>query len=674
MAARTPQTTRNVAFCGHGTCGKTTLIEGLLAKAKAISRPGSVADKSTVCDFDDLEKEKGYSIDLATAHLDHGGATVNIIDTPGYRDYVGQVYSAVRAIECMIVVVDSDDGVRPNTRKVWEIADQAGVPRIVVINRCDREHAKDDEVVAELREQLSPACHPIQKPDAIGPSFSSVSSLVGGEGGEDLQDAIAEADDDLMERYLGGEDVSAEEWQSGLVAAVKSCSVFPVLYAAGEKDIGTAELLDAIVELVPNASESLGRTCSKPADGDAEPEQVPVATDVDSPLCGFVFRVASDPYVGKLSYVRIFSGSLAANGTFYNPNSRKMEKAGKFVRLQGKEQEAVESAVAGDVIALVKVEGLKAFDTITAGEPLALAAPKLPMPMYRRAVGPKSKADEKKFAEAIAKCIDEDVMFAGDRDKRTHELVVSGVSQLHLSVLWDRLKGRYGVEVTTTEPKTPYLETITVNASGSYRHKKQSGGAGEFAEVHLRLEPLERGSGHEFVNSVFGGAIAATYVQSAEKGIRAALESGVIAGYPVVDVKVDIYDGKEHPVDSKDIAFQKAGREAFKVAFQECKPVLLEPIVNLEVTFPVENMGDIQGDLNRRRGRVVGMDAVGSFQTLKAQAPLAEISDYATTLGSMTAGQGTFDIELSHYEVVPSNLQQKICEQAKAELEKDQVA
>jgi elongation factor G len=290
--------------------------------------------------------------------------------------------------------------------------------------------------------------------------------------------------------------------------------------------------------------------------------------------------------------------------------------------------------------------------------------------MYSRAVEPKSKADEKKFAEAITKVIDEDVMISSVRDDRTHEMVISGISQLHLGVVWGRLKTRFGVEVNTKEPKTPYLETITVKAEGHHRHKKQSGGAGEFGEVYLRVEPRERGDGVEFKSSVFGGAISQSYIQSAEKGIRGIMDGGVIAGYPVVDMLVEIHDGKEHPVDSKDIAFQKAGREAFKNAVQNAKPVLLEPVINLEVTFPVENMGDIQGDLNRRRGRVSGMDSVGNFQTLKAQVPLAEVTDYATTLGSMTGGQGTYGIEISHYEVVPAGIQQKVCAAAKAHLEK----
>ncbi len=668
MASRSPQTTRNIATCGHGTCGKTSLVESLLLKAGAISRKGSVGEGSTVCDFDDLEHQRQYTIDLAAAHLVHSGMNVNIIDTPGYRDFVGHVYSAATAVECMLVVVDADDGVRPNTRKAWEIAEQNGLPCIVVINRLDREHASSNETLAQVREQLSPACHPVNKPDADGPAFRSVTSLIGAEGGEELLDAVVETNEALMERYLGGEGVSPADVEKQLVEAVRNRAVFPVFFAAGEKDLGVAELLDGIVKLVPPATDALGRTIHKPGDPES---RTPVLTGIDDPFIAFVLRVASDPYVGKLTYLRVFSGKLAANGSFLNPHTGKSDRAGKFVRMQGKEQTPVEETVAGDIIALVKVEGLRAFDTITTDTRLVIDPPKLPTPMYSRAVEPKSKADEKKFAEAITKVVDEDVMITSTRDSRTHEMVVSGISQLHLSTVWERLKSRYGVEVNSKDPKTPYLETVTAKAEGHHRHKKQSGGAGEFGEIYLRVEPRTRGEGVEFKNAVFGGAISGSYVQSAEKGIRGTMEGGVIAGYPVVDVLVEIYDGKEHPVDSKDIAFQKAGREAFKDAIQKAKPVLLEPVVNLEVTFPVANMGDIQGDLNRRRGRVSGMDSAGNFQTLKAQVPLAEVTDYATTLDSMTGGQGTYSIEMSHYDVVPPTIQQKVCAAAKAEMARE---
>jgi elongation factor G len=652
-------------------------VESLLYKAGAIPRKGRVEDGTTVCDYDAQEKSRKHSIDLSCSHFDLKDIRLNLLDTPGYRDFIGQVYCAVMVVEGVVVVVDADEGIRPSTRKIWQIAEQMQLPCFVVVNRVDRDQAKVEEVLGQIAEQLSPRCVPMVLPLGTGSAFSGVEAVFGNpspskaaaEAGSKLVEAIVESNDALMERYLGGEELPQEEIVGQLKVAVATRSLFPLFFTSGEKDLGVLELAEALSSYVPPASSPLNKTLSPPG----KPEEAtPVKTGLDDSFCGYVFKVVSDPYVGKLSLVRVFSGSISQNGTFANPRTGKTEKVGKIVHLQGKEQEPTDAAAAGDVVAFLKLEGLKAFDALSAERQVVMAHPKLPTPMFSRAVEPKSKADEKKFAEAIVKVVDEDVMVNAVRDSRTSEMVVSGVSQLHLLVLWERLKGRFGVEVSTREPKTPYLETITGKGDFRYRHKKQTGGAGEFAEVALRVEPVERGKGLEFVNSVFGGAIGANYVASAEKGIRAIVDRGVIAGCPVVDVLVDIYDGKEHPVDSKDIAFQKAGREAFKAAMKQAKPVLLEPIVNLEVTFPVEAMGDIQGDLNRRRARVIGADSMGAFQSLKAQVPLAEIADYASSLGSMTGGQGAYGVEMSHYEIVPPNIQQKVCEAAKAELEKDE--
>ncbi|MBN1442036.1 MAG: elongation factor G [Planctomycetes bacterium] len=672
MASRSPDTIRNIVFCGHGTSGKTTLIEHLLHAAGAISRCGAIEDGNTVCDFDEQEKERKHGLDLACCHFVKDGVQVNLLDTPGYRDFIGQFFCAVSAADCAVVVVGADDGVQSTTRKLWEILDGLNLPRMVVINRLDREHADHERVLGQIREQLGSRCVPLVLPDGSGGSLTRVDALLGGGSGGDaasaLLEAIVETDEEMMEQYLGGEEIPADRLVDQFRKAVVACSIYPVLATSAAKSLGIAELLDALLKYTPPASEPLGRECF-PLE---TPDQTqPITTGVDDPLLARVIKVVSDPYVGKLTYLRVFSGSIATGGTFFNSAKGKPEKVGKLVRLQGKEQEPVESAGAGDIAALVKVEGLKAFDVVTAGEKLGMRAPRVPTPMCSYAVTPKTKADEKKFAESIQKLLEEDVTLRAERDRRTHELVVAGMSQLHLQIVWNRLKGRYGVEVETKEPKVPYLETITGKGDDQYRHKKQTGGAGEFAEVWLRVEPVERGAGVEFENAVFGGHISNSYVQSAEKGIRAVMDHGILAGCQIVDVKVTVYDGKEHPVDSKDIAFQKAGREAFKKAFQQAKPVLLEPIVSLEVTFPSEHMGDIQADLTRRRGRVQGMDSLGSFQVLKALVPLAEIADYASSLGSITAGQGSYAIEPAHYEVVPPNIQQKVVEAYQKSLKED---
>lgn len=674
MASRSPAEIRNIAVCGHGTCGKTTLVESLLSAGGAISRKGSVDDGTTVCDYDEQEKERKHSIDLACVHFEKDGVLVQIIDTPGYRDFIGQFYCAAAAVDCLIVVVAADSGVQPNTRKVWEVAEELGIPRFVVVNRLDREHADFEEVLGQIREQLSAQCVPFSVPDASGPGFSGVEVLLGPGASERdeaaaLLESIVETDEDMMEKYLGGEAIPPEDLGRQFGSALLDRGIFPVLATSAEKDTGVPELLDALIRYAPPASLPQGRVTFSP---DSPDETTPVTTGPDEPLLGRVFHVVSDPYVGKLSYVRLFSGSVATNGTFLGPNKPKPEKVGKLVRPQGKEQESVETAGAGEIVAFVKVESLETFDVITAETRLDMPAIKPPTPMASFAVTPKTKADEKKFAESFHKLVEEDVTLTAERDRRTHELVVSGMSQLHLLIVWERLKSRYGVEVVTREPKVPYLETITGEGDAQYRHKKQTGGAGEFAEVWLRIAPNERGSGCTFHDEVVGGHISHGYVQSAEKGIRAVIEQGVMSGCPVVDVAVTIYDGKEHPVDSKDIAFQKAGREAFRQAMEKAKAVLLEPIVQLEVSFPGEHTGDIQGDLNRRRGRVQGVDALGKFQVLKALVPLAEIADYASSLGSITGGQGTYSIEPAHYEVVPPNVQQKVIQEYQKSLKKDE--
>jgi len=677
MPAWTPQNIHNIAFVGHSTCGKTTLIEWLLFKAGAIPRAGKIEDGSLHLDGDAEARERKHTIDPAVAFLEHQGKLFNLVDTPGYRDFQGGLFGPLEVVESVVVAVDSDEGIRPHTRKVWEMAAARRLPRFVVVTRLDREHAKVDEILEQIQSQLDPRCIPLNYPKGVGHDLSGVERTFGqgkassgpaAEQGQKLVESVVESNDALMERYLGGEEIDAEELDAQMARAVLSSSVFPVLFVSSIKDVGLTEMLDVLARYSPSAAVDLGRKATL-AGSD---QKVPVPLGRDDPLCAFVFRVVSDPYVGKLTYLRFFSGSLATNGQFLNPHTGKLEKVGKLVRIQGKDQVPIESAGAGELAALLKIESLKTFDTATgADRRLVVPHPRLPTPMFSRAVEPKTKTDDKKFSEALAKITDEDPTMTWRRDARTHETVVSGMSQLRLSMMLARLKSRFHVEVVTKEPKTPYLETITAKGDDHYRHKKQSGGAGEFAEVWMRVEPLERGKGYEFANEVFGGAIAAGYVASAEKGVKAVMEKGVIAGFPVVDLKVAVYDGKEHPVDSKDIAFQKAGREAFKLAVRQAKPVLLEPIVHLEVTFPAEVMGDITGDLNRRRARVTGMDSVGGFQTIKAQVPLAELGDYAGALGSMSAGQGTYSIEPSHYEVVPSNIQMKIVEAAKAELEKE---
>ena len=657
MAAKTPEKIRNIAFAGHSTCGKTTLVESLLFVGGGIERKGSVDDGTSVCDYDEQEKERNHSIDLACAGVDTQDTLLQFVDTPGYRDFIGQVYCSTAAADLMAIVICADEGIRPNTRKVWEIARDANLPCFVIINRVDREHSDFDEVLEKVQEQLDGKCLPMTSPNESGGGFSSVEDNLGSS--DDLMESVIESNDELMERYLEGEEISPEEISKQCVEAVSSRNLFPVFATSSLSDTGVQELIDGFVRYAPSAALEQGR---EHVDLDSGEDSQPVSTASDAPFSARVFRVVSDPFVGKLTYLRIYSGSISQNGSFHNPHTGKPEKVGKLIRFQGKEQEAVEQFTAGEIGALIKVEGLHTFDYLTSDSKRSMGGPRIPNPMSGLATSPKTKADEKKFAESYVKLVEEDVCLTSKRNDRTGELVISGVSALHLQILWERLKSRYGVEVATRLPATPYLETVSAKGDAQYRHKKQSGGSGEFAEVWLRVEPTERGSGLEFVNSIFGGAISQSYVQSVEKGITAMMKDGVIAGCEFVDIKVEVYDGKEHPVDSKDVAFQKAGREAFKLAVNAAKPVLLEPIVLLEVNFPSEYTGDIQGDITRRRGRVQGVDTAGDFQTLKALVPLDELSDYAASLGSVTGGQGSYDIEEGHYETAPAQVMQKVVE------------
>jgi len=655
MAAKSPDKIRNIAFAGHSTCGKSSLVESLLFTGGGIDRKGSVDDGTSVCDYDDQERERNHSIDLACASVETQDTLLQFIDTPGYRDFIGQVYCATAGTDLMAIVICCDEGIRPNTRKVWEIARDANLPCFVVINRVDREHADFDKVLSSIQEQLDSSCLPMTAPNESGDGFSAVEDNLGSS--DDLMESIIESNDELMESYLEGEEITPEVLAKQCVEAVSSRSIFPVYAVSSKTDVGIKELLEGFARYAPPASLGQGREHFDPAN---EEDRQVVSTASDDSFSARVFRVVSDPFVGKLTYLRVYSGSISQGGSFLNPHTGKQEKVGKLIRFQGKDQETVEGLGAGEIGALIKVEGLQTFDFLTSDSKRSMGAPKIPLPMSGKATSPKTKADEKKFAESFVKLVEEDVCLSSDRNDRTGELVISGVSDLHLQILWGRLKSRYGVEVATQPPKIPYLETISAKGDAQYRHKKQSGGSGEFAEVWLRVEPTERGAGLEFVNSIFGGSISQSYVQSVEKGISGMMKAGVIAGCEFVDIKVEVYDGKEHPVDSKDVAFQKAGRGAFKEAVNNAKPVLLEPIVNLEVTFPSEYTGDIQGDVTRRRGRVQGVETLGDFQTLKALVPLAELSDYASSLGSVTGGQGSFTIEFDHNETVPGNVQQKV--------------
>ena len=675
MADHKTEDLRNFAIVGHGGTGKTTLLESLLFKTGATKRLGKPREGTSIADFDDEEKQRKVTIYAAILHARHQGKELQIIDTPGYDDYIGEVVSAYAAVETALVAVAADAGIQVNTRRVWNRAADAGLARAVVITKMDADMAKHAEVLQALRESFGTACLPVTIPIGSGPSFTGVVPVLKPpaqvpaevaeqvqSAGQALRDAIIESDDALMERYLGGEEIGNEELMAAAGRALAKGNLVPVFCCAAEKDIGVDELLEGIVALFPSPVEGLQRRGHKPGTD----EEVERPASFDAPFSAQVFKALYDPYVGKLAYFRIFSGTLKPEDGLYNAREEKREKLYHIYRVQGKEQEEVESAAAGDIVAVAKIETLEVSDTVCAeSDPVVFPPLKFPEPMVSRAAEPKSRADEQRMSTALARIVSQDRTFKVGRDPQTGELIITGMSDLHLDVVCSKLRRKpFEVEMTLKEPRIPYKETISGKAQGHYRHKKQTGGRVQFAEVYLRVEPLPRGSEFEFVDDIYGGSIPNQYVPAIEKGVREKMATGVLAGYPVADVRVSVYDGKHHEVDSSEAAFKIASRRAFADGFTNAKPILLEPIVNIEITVPSKYMGDITGDLSGRRGRIQGMDTAGDQQVIKATVPLSAISNYSTQLRSITGGEGSYTVEFSHYEPVPPNLQEAIVAKA----------
>jgi elongation factor G len=674
MAAVTTEAIRNIVLIGNSGGGKTQLAEAILHKAGMITRLGTPEDGSTTSDFEPEEKERQSSVATSVLHAAWKGHHINLLDTPGYADFMGSALWAMAAADTAVLVLSATSGVDIHSRRLFEAAADQKMARCVVINRADAENVDLEIILGQVRETLGTHCRPVTVPMGQGPGFKGVVDAFARTDGEALMDvasahgelveSIVEADEALMERYLGDEPISPQELAGAFTKALAAGTVIPVFFASARKEIGIEELLDNLVRFAPNPRQSRPRSARKGTEADA-PEVV-LDSKADGTLCGQVFKVVSDPYVGKVSYLRILSGRLPADSTARIGDDRRETKISQLLRVQGKDTQPLAEAVAGDIIGIPKVDELSIGRTISAGgDPLIVPLVRMPVPMYSLALQPKSRGDEQKISEVLAKAMDEDSTLKTTRDRQTNELVVSGMGDIHLMVLLARLKRRYQLEVETKPPKIPYRETVTNKGDGHYRHKKQTGGAGQFGEVWMRVEPLERGAGIEFVDDTFGGSIPKQFLPAIEKGVREACEEGVIAGYPFQDVRALPYDGKSHPVDSKEVAFKIAGRNAFKDAVMKAKPVILEPYVNLAITVPDSYLGSITGDLNSRRGRIMGMETgAGGTQTIKVLVPLAEVAQYNTQLRSITGGQGTYTMELSHYEPVPSHVQQQIVEAA----------
>lgn len=666
MASNKGEAIRNVALVGHSGSGKTMLAEAMLFKGGELNRLGKVSDGTTAGDFDLDEKEGKKSLYSALLHTSWKGRDINIIDTPGAADFIGQVYGALSAVELALITVNAAAGIEVGTRKAWEIVKQQGCACMFVITRMDADNARFDEVVSALQETFGSACTPLMLPMGSGGDFRGTVNLLHlGEVPDSMQDrvetqrsvlmeSVISGDDALLERYLEGETIQPAELERVFTPVLAERTVIPILCCTAEQDKGISELLDILAAYAPSPAYTKKQILHD--QGEREDHTV----DLEGPLEAQVFKIMSDEFVGKVSFIRVFGGVLKSGDTVVIANSGRAIKIPKLFRPQGKEQQEVNEAEAGAIIATAKVEELHVGDTlVSTKDQRPFAMPHYPLPMVARAVEPKTRGDEAKISEGLRRLAETDPTFQVEMNPQTKELVISGIGEQHIALMLNRLQRR-GIQLTTKLPKIAYRETISGKADVRYRHKKQTGGAGQFAECAIRIEPNERGAGYEFIDKIFGGVIGQQFRQSVDKGVQDKMTEGIIAGYPVVDLKVELYDGKEHPVDSKDIAFQIAGREAVKEAVMKASPVLLEPIVKMEVIIPSKYMGDITGDISSRRGRVSGMESLGENQVVKVEVPLAEIQQYSAFLQSVTGGEGSYSMEFLRYEVLPQHLMQAV--------------
>ncbi|HET91455.1 MAG TPA: elongation factor G [Chloroflexi bacterium] len=668
---------RNVVLLGHGSAGKTSLAEAMLFASGAINRMGEVENGTTVADFDEEEINRHISLNLALVPVEWESCKINVLDSPGYTDFVGEVKSAIRVADLALILVDAVSGVEVGTELAWKFADEYDLPRMVVVNKMNRENANLERVLEALGEAFDQNFVPVNLPVGTEGQFAGVAdvikkqALMGAAGQKAdipasltdqveetrtaLVETAAESDDELIMKYLEGEELTDKEIHRGLRASVLNGTAVPVLVTAATAGLGTQALLNALVSYAPSPTDRGPVIAQGPA-GEEE-----IAPTELAPLTALIFKTTADPYVGKLTYFRVYGGLLESDSRVYNSRAEEEERLGQIYVMRGKEQMPVPHLRAGDIGAVAKLAHTVTGDTLCdKGHPVRLPGPSFPSSLFAVAVHPTSKADQAKLGPTLTRICEEDPTLQWRQEASTRQTILEGMGEAHVDIAVRRMENRFGVGVTTTIPKVPYRETVTQTRADQYRHKKQTGGAGQFAEVHMRLEPLPRDTGYEFEWEVFGGAISRSFESSIQKGIKQVMEQGVIAGYPVVDVKAVVYDGKEHPVDSKDIAFQIAAREVFKKVMQDAGPALLEPICRATVTVPEEYTGDIIGDLNTKRAQVQGMDQQTGKSIIKVLVPLAEMQRYATDLRSLTQGRGIFSMEIDHYEPMPAHLAQEI--------------
>lgn len=663
---------RNIALVGHAGSGKTTLLEALLAKTGAISSPGRVDKGSTVSDFTKQEQQHQHSLDTAVCHFDHDGVFVNMIDTPGYPEFSGRSMSVLAGVETAAVVINAETGVELVSRRLMRFAAERRLCRMIVINRIDADGAQPEAVLNEIREVFGRECLPLNlpangaktvadcffEPSADTPDFSSVATAH-----TEIIDQVVELDDELMEVYLEqGQDISPEQLHDPFEKALRRGHLIPVCFVSAETGAGLNQLLNIFTRLMPSPLEANPPEFMQ---GEGEnAKRIKASYDPDDHFIAHVFKINVDPYIGRMGIFRVHQGTIRAGDQVFIGERRKAFKVAHLYRLQGKETSEVSRAVPGDICAVAKIDDLH-FDAVLHSshdeDQFHLVSVAMPPPMHGVALEVARRGDEKKLSDALHKLTAEDPSLQLEFNAQANETVLRGLGELHLRLVLERMRNEYEIEVKTHPPKISYRETVTRAAEGHYRHKKQTGGAGQFGEVYLRIEPLRRGCGFEFVNKVVGGAIPSQYIPAVEKGVRQVLNDGAIAGYPIQDVRVVVYDGKHHPVDSKEVAFVAAGKKAFADAIEKARPIVLEPIAHVEVTTPGDHVGDITGHLAGVRGRINGNDTLaGNRVRIQADVPVAELGDYQTTLKSLTGGAGAFTMSFDHYDIVPPDIQKQL--------------
>ena len=675
------QAIRNVVLLSHSGDGKTSLAEMLLLRTGAINRLGRVEDGTTASDYEPEEQHRGGSVNLSLLPVEWADHKINLLDPPGYLDFAGEVIGALRVADGALVLIDASSGPQVGTDMLWRRAEANAKPMLVMIDKMDRENADFENAVAAVRERFGRTCVPIHLPIGSEGGFEGVVDIISGRAyladgasGEGLGDlavevdalreqlieAVAETDDDLATKYLEGEELAPEELMSALVDAVRQARLFPIVAGSGAVGHGIEAVLDAIVRLLPSPGAANAQSAQS-ADG----SPVELAADADGPLAAFVFKTTADAFVGKLSLFRVYSGAFRSNQQVWNAGRGEQERVAQVVVPSGKNSENVDALAAGDIGAVAKLSVTATGDTLTTRE-AGLSVPGLdfPDPIYSVAVSPKTKADTDKLGTSLARLLDEDPSLRINREGDTHEVILSGLGDAHIDVAVQKLSRKFGVEVEVGTPKVPYKESIRISQRTEYRHKKQTGGHGQYGHVVIELEPMERGAGFVFGDRVVGGTVPKNFIPAVEKGIREALPEGAIAHYPIVDIRATLVDGSFHSVDSNEVSFKIAASMALRKGIQEARPVILEPVMNLEIICPDDFTGDVIGHLNGKRARVLGMNTESGITAVQAEAPMAEILRYSTELRSMTQGRGSFTMSFAHYEDVPAHLTAKIIEEA----------